>query len=155
MEYLLPVVVAEATTHIRAQQVVQVAAVAKTSIIRQRQVLPVKEMLAEYRIVIGTVAVAAVAVRQPPDKTADLMLVLLSVLVRHQVVQISTPQLAAKAGTGFRPQFLEAQWHTVAVVAAEWTPILEQQPVVDSAVLAAVALVHGVIVVMERLEQMA
>jgi hypothetical protein len=109
MEYLLPVVVAEATTHIRAQQVVQVAAVAKTSIILQKQVLPVKVMLAEYRIVIGTVVVVAAAVRQPLDKTVDPMLVLLLVLVRHRVVQISTPQLVAKAGMGFRPQFLEAQ----------------------------------------------
>jgi hypothetical protein len=109
MEYLLPVVVAEATTHIRAQQVVQVAAVAKTSIILQKQVLPVKVMLVVYRIVIGTAVAAAVAVRQPPDKTADLMLVLLSVLVRHRVVLISIPQLVAKVEMGFRPQFLEAQ----------------------------------------------
>ena len=46
MEYLLPVAVAVETTRIRAQQVVQVAAVAKTSIILQKQVLPVKVMLA-------------------------------------------------------------------------------------------------------------
>jgi hypothetical protein len=109
MEYLLPVVVAEATTHIRAQRVVQVVAVAKTSIILQKQVLPVKAMLAEYRIVIGTAVAAVVAVRQPPDKTVDPMLVLLLVLVGHQVVQISTPQLVVKAGMGFLPQFLEAR----------------------------------------------
>jgi hypothetical protein len=109
MEYLLPAAVAVATTRIRAQQVVQVAAVAKTSIILQKQVLPVKVMLVVYRIVIGTAVAAAVAVRQPPDKTVDPMLVLLSVLVRHRVVLISTPQLAAKAGMGFCRQFLEAQ----------------------------------------------
>ena len=119
MEYLLPVVVAEATTHIRAQQVVQVAAVAKTSIIRQRQVLPVKEMLAEYRIVIGTAVVAVVAVRQPLDKTVDLMLVLLLVLVGHRVVLISIPQLVAKAGMGFRPQFLAVQSRMAAVAVVE------------------------------------
>ena len=73
MEYLLPVVVAEATTHIRAQQVVQVVAVDKTSIILQKQVLPVKVMLAVYRIVIGMAVVAVVAVRQPLDKTVDPM----------------------------------------------------------------------------------
>jgi hypothetical protein len=108
-EYLLRVAAAVATTRIRAQQVVQVAAVAKTSIILQKQVLPVKVMLAVYRIVIGTAAAAVVAVRQPPDKTVGPMLVLLLVLVRHQVVQISTPQLVDKAGMGFLPQFLEAQ----------------------------------------------
>ena len=109
MEYLLPAAVAVETTRIRAQQVVQVVAVAKTSIILQKQVLPVKAMLAEYRIVIGTAVVVAVAVRQPPDKTVDPMLVLLLVLVGHQVVQISTPQLVVKAGMGFLPQFLEAR----------------------------------------------
>ena len=88
MEYLLPVVVAEATTHIRAQRVVQVVAVAKTSIILQKQVLPVKVMLAEYRIAIGTAVAAAVAVRQLLDKTVVPMLVLLLVLVGLRVVVI-------------------------------------------------------------------
>jgi hypothetical protein len=119
MEYLLPVVVAEATTHIRAQQVVQVAVAAKTSIILQKQVLPVREMLAAYRIVIGMAVAAVAAVRQPLDKTVDLMLVLLSVLVGHRVVLISIPQLAAKAGTGFRPQFLEVQSRMAAVAVVE------------------------------------
>jgi hypothetical protein len=41
------------------------------------------------------------------------------------------------------------------VVAVELTPILDQHRVEDSVVLAAVAMVHGVIVVTERLEQMA
>ena len=108
-ENLLRVAVVAVTTRIRAQQVVLAVAVAKTSIILQKQVLPVKVMLAVYRIVIGTAAAAAVAVRQPPDKTVGPMLVLLLVLVRHQVVQISTPQLVDKAGMGFRLQFLEAQ----------------------------------------------
>ena len=88
MEYLLPVAVAVETTRIRAQQVVQVAAVAKTSIILQKQVLPVKVMLAEYRIAIGTAVAAAVAVRQLLDKTVVPMLVLLLVLVGLRVVVI-------------------------------------------------------------------
>lgn len=118
-EYLLRVAAAVATTRTRAQQVVQVAAAAKTSIILQKQVLPVKEMLAAYRIVIGMAAAAAVAVRQPLDKTVDLTLVLLSVLVGHRVVLISTPQLVAKAGMGFHPQFLEVQSRMAAVAVVE------------------------------------
>jgi hypothetical protein len=43
----------------------------------------------------------------------------------------------------------------VAVVAVELTPILDQHRVVDSVVLAAVAMVHAVTVVTEQLEQMA
>jgi hypothetical protein len=99
--------------------VVQVAAAAKTSIILQKQVLLVKAMLAAYRIVIGMAAAAAAAVRQPLDKTVDLTLVLLSVLVGHRVVLISTPQLVAKAGMGFHPQFLEVQSRMAAVAVVE------------------------------------
>ena len=75
--YLLPVVAVVVTTRIRARQVVQVVAVAKTSIILQKQVLPAKVMLVAYQIVIGTAVAAVAEVHQPPVKTVDQMLVLL------------------------------------------------------------------------------
>lgn len=107
--YLLRVAAAAVTTHIRAQQVAQVAAVAKTSIILQKMVLSVRAMLAAYQIVIGMAAAAVAAAHQPLDRTVAPMWVALLVLARHRVVVISTQQAVGQEGTGFRPQLLELQ----------------------------------------------